>query len=178
MICGLGLGELREGLIEFQSTVDPWMAVRIMTYVGLLYQDLIAAEKLVVGSKLPPVLPVVLYNGDPEWTAATDISQLVVEVPGGLSRYRPHLQLGRWAYAGKLRTYRRGTSLHRLPSAVGFRSEMITTGVNRVFNWLVFGLLLVCLAFSLLPYHKGTSFGRNAHRQRRTVGSKGKVGKT
>ena len=27
-------------LIEFQSTVDPWMAVRIMTYVGLLYQDL------------------------------------------------------------------------------------------------------------------------------------------
>jgi predicted transposase YdaD len=27
-------------LIEFQSTVDPWMAVRVMTYVGLLYQDL------------------------------------------------------------------------------------------------------------------------------------------
>jgi len=28
-------------LIEFQSSVDAWMAVRIMTYVGLLYQDLI-----------------------------------------------------------------------------------------------------------------------------------------
>ena len=52
-------------LMEFQSTVDPWMAVRIMTYVGLLYQDLISTEKLVSGSTLPPVLPVVLYNGGP-----------------------------------------------------------------------------------------------------------------
>lgn len=26
-------------LIEFQSTVDAWVAARIMTYVGLLYQD-------------------------------------------------------------------------------------------------------------------------------------------
>lgn len=30
-------------LIEFQSTVDAWMAVRMMSYVGLLYQDLIKA---------------------------------------------------------------------------------------------------------------------------------------
>jgi hypothetical protein len=28
-------------LLEFQSTVDPFMAVRIMVYLGLLYQDLI-----------------------------------------------------------------------------------------------------------------------------------------
>ncbi|WP_020503281.1 Rpn family recombination-promoting nuclease/putative transposase [Lamprocystis purpurea] len=28
-------------LLEFQSTIDAWMAVRIQTYVGLLYQDLI-----------------------------------------------------------------------------------------------------------------------------------------
>lgn len=28
-------------LLEFQSTVDPFMAVRILTHVGLLYQDLI-----------------------------------------------------------------------------------------------------------------------------------------
>jgi len=28
-------------LIEFQSTVDRFMAVRLMTYIGLLYQDLI-----------------------------------------------------------------------------------------------------------------------------------------
>ncbi len=28
-------------LLEFQSTVDAFMAVRIMTYLGLFYQDLI-----------------------------------------------------------------------------------------------------------------------------------------
>ncbi len=41
---------------------------------------------------MPPVLPVVLYNGESSWTAATDISQLIQEIPGGLSRYRPCLQ--------------------------------------------------------------------------------------
>ena len=30
-------------LLEFQSTVDRYMAVRLLTYVGLLYQDLIKA---------------------------------------------------------------------------------------------------------------------------------------
>ena len=78
-------------LLEFQSTVDPWMAVRIMTYVGLLYQDLIRTKQLTTDKMLPPVLPVVLYNGDPAWTAATDIRELIREVPGGLSRYRPSL---------------------------------------------------------------------------------------
>lgn len=32
-------------LIEFQSSVDWFMAVRIMTYVGLLYQDLVRKVK-------------------------------------------------------------------------------------------------------------------------------------
>lgn len=46
-------------LLEFQSTVDPYMSVRIMTYVGLLYQDLIRSKVLKPGSRLPPVLPIV-----------------------------------------------------------------------------------------------------------------------
>lgn len=32
-------------VIEFQSKVDSWMAVRMMSYVGLLYQDLIKAKQ-------------------------------------------------------------------------------------------------------------------------------------
>ena len=27
-------------LLEFQSTIDPFMAVRIMSYIGLLYQEI------------------------------------------------------------------------------------------------------------------------------------------
>ena len=46
-------------LLEFQSGVDPYMAVRLLTYVGLLYQDLIKTGKL-EQQRLPPVLPLVL----------------------------------------------------------------------------------------------------------------------
>lgn len=44
-------------LIEFQSTVDPFMAVRMMTYVGLLYQDLIRSKDSLPGRKLPRCCP-------------------------------------------------------------------------------------------------------------------------
>jgi len=79
-------------LIEFQSRVDPWMAVRMMTYVGLLYQDLIRRGEVLPDRKLPPVLPIVLYNGDAKWTAATDIAQLIPKAPGLVAKYLPKLE--------------------------------------------------------------------------------------
>lgn len=79
-------------LIEFQSTVDPWMAVRMMTYVGLLYQDLIRRGDVLKDRKLPPVLPIVLYNGDAKWTAATDIAALIPKAPGLVAKYLPKLE--------------------------------------------------------------------------------------
>lgn len=79
-------------LIEFQSRVDPWMAVRMMTYVGLLYQDLIRRGEVLPERKLPPVLPIVLYNGDAKWTAATDIAQLIPKAPGLVAKYLPKLE--------------------------------------------------------------------------------------
>ncbi|MDG4550027.1 MAG: Rpn family recombination-promoting nuclease/putative transposase [Candidatus Contendobacter sp.] len=79
-------------LIEFQSTVDPWMAVRIMTYVGLLYQDLIKQKQVLPERRLPPVLPIVLYNGDGHWTAKTNVADLIPKAPGLLARYIPHLE--------------------------------------------------------------------------------------
>ncbi|MGI9211326.1 MAG: Rpn family recombination-promoting nuclease/putative transposase, partial [Methylococcaceae bacterium] len=80
-------------LIEFQSRIDRWMALRIMVYVGLLYQDLIKSG--VVGrkkgqlKKLPPVFPMVIYNGKGRWRAARDVFDLIQPVPGELSRYLP-----------------------------------------------------------------------------------------
>ncbi|MFW6380347.1 MAG: Rpn family recombination-promoting nuclease/putative transposase, partial [Halorhodospira sp.] len=79
-------------LLEFQSTVDPYMAVRMPAYVSLLYQDLIRQEKLTESGSLPPVLPVVLYNGEPRWSAATDVDELIERVPGGLEQYRLSMQ--------------------------------------------------------------------------------------
>jgi len=69
-------------LLEFQSTVDDWMPVRILTYLGLLYQDLINQGSIAAGEKLPPVLPIVLYNGKPRWHVATDINELIEPAPG------------------------------------------------------------------------------------------------
>jgi hypothetical protein len=79
-------------LIEFQSTVDNTMAIRIMTYIGLLYQDLIKTKKVLSGEKLPPVLPIVLYNGAPRWNAPVEVSELIAHVAGGLEIYKPHLR--------------------------------------------------------------------------------------
>jgi len=79
-------------LIEFQSTVDPYMALRILVYLGLLYQDLVKMRQLTLSGKLPPVLPLVLYNGDAPWGAAQDLADLIETVPGGLERYRPGLR--------------------------------------------------------------------------------------
>ncbi|MDD2845004.1 MAG: Rpn family recombination-promoting nuclease/putative transposase [Rhodoferax sp.] len=79
-------------LIEFQSKVDPWMAVRMMSYVGLLYQDLIKAKQVLPQRKLPPVLPIVLYNGDAPWTAATNIADLIPKAPGLVSQFLPSMQ--------------------------------------------------------------------------------------
>jgi hypothetical protein len=79
-------------LLEFQSTVDPFMAVRVMTYLGLLYQDLIRQKLLTPDGRLPPVFLLVLYNGTRPWRAALDIADLVEPVPGGLKSYRPQLR--------------------------------------------------------------------------------------
>jgi predicted transposase/invertase (TIGR01784 family) len=79
-------------LIEFQSRVDPWMSVRIMTYIGLLYQDLIKSEHIKSGDRLPPVFPLVLYNGRKTWTASPDIAELISPAPAALARYRPRLR--------------------------------------------------------------------------------------
>jgi hypothetical protein len=79
-------------LLEFQSTVDPFMALRLMVYVGLLWQDLLRQKVLTPSGRLPPVLPLVLYNGDTPWRAARDVSELVEEIPGGLEQYRPKLR--------------------------------------------------------------------------------------
>jgi predicted transposase YdaD len=79
-------------LLEFQSRVDRFMAVRSLIYQGLLYQHLVRQKALTPSGKLPPVFILVLYNGIRPWRAALDVADLVEEVPGDLDGYRPHLR--------------------------------------------------------------------------------------
>ena len=76
-------------LLEFQSESDYFMALRILTYVCLTYEELLRRKELKAGDKLPPVLPVTVYNGRASWRAATDISELIAPVPTPLPRYLP-----------------------------------------------------------------------------------------
>ena len=68
------------------------MALRILTYICLTYEELIRRREVKAGDKLPPVLPVTIYNGRVRWGAATDISELIAPLPPPLSRYLPKAQ--------------------------------------------------------------------------------------
>ena len=77
-------------LLEFQAQDDLWMGLRIVTYSGLLYQDLVRSRASeVAGERLPAVLPVVLYNGTEAWTVAPEMGVLIVPVGRWLAPYQP-----------------------------------------------------------------------------------------
>jgi hypothetical protein len=75
-------------LIEFQSTVERFMAVRIAAYTALLYQDLIRTRQPASNRQLPPLLPIVLYNGKARWNAPTNVASLIQPGPSALDPYR------------------------------------------------------------------------------------------
>ncbi|MDR2259983.1 MAG: Rpn family recombination-promoting nuclease/putative transposase, partial [Azoarcus sp.] len=77
-------------VLEFQRKPDPWMALRMLVYIGLLAQDLIRGHKKELPEgRLPPILPIVLYNGEAEWRAPIDVADCFVDPPGGLAAFRP-----------------------------------------------------------------------------------------
>ena len=78
-------------LLEFQSTVDRRMALRMMDYTATIWRQL-GKEDLGPGGEYPFVLPIVIYNGERRWTAATDIGDLLGPVPGEPLGYRPRLR--------------------------------------------------------------------------------------
>jgi hypothetical protein len=97
-------------LVEFQSRTDRWMALRVLAYVALLWQDLLRREgfegRAASGRRapvrrdgdprgrhlLPPIVPVVVYNGLRPWRAATEIGELIGPVSPGLARHLPRMQ--------------------------------------------------------------------------------------
>jgi predicted transposase/invertase (TIGR01784 family) len=76
-------------LLEFQTEADYFMPVRVMTYVGLLYQDLIKSQNLKTHDKLPPVMPIVLHHGQYAWTYPQAIQDLIAKPHNLLAQYSP-----------------------------------------------------------------------------------------
>ena len=79
-------------LVEFQSTPDRFMAVRVLAYLCLLYEDLIRQKTLLRSDILPPVLPIVLYNGARRWTMPVQIRDLIEPINGGLDSLVPRFE--------------------------------------------------------------------------------------
>ncbi len=79
-------------LLEFQSQDEPFMAVRVLDYDGGLYRQLARTLKLKRGDRLPIVLPVVLYRGQPAWTSPDEVFDLIAPAPPEIEPYLPHLR--------------------------------------------------------------------------------------
>ncbi len=62
-------------------------------YVACFYDHLLKISETTPGEGLPPILPIVLYNGSRRWTAQQDIYAMVQpEPPSFLRVYQPHLR--------------------------------------------------------------------------------------
>ena len=78
-------------LLELQSTVDFLMPFRILMYMveiwRYVFQNTKEKERTRKGFLLPAIIPVVLYNGEYNWTAKRDFAQMIA----GYKQFRSYL---------------------------------------------------------------------------------------
>jgi len=101
-------------LLEFQSTVDRFMPVRMLTYIMLFYQDWLKKqtaykrklkqkekngtldeadiEAIYETIKLPAVFPILIYNGDRKWTTPSELKELIGVRYKTLDKYVPNFR--------------------------------------------------------------------------------------
>ena len=70
-------------MLEFQSTVDHLMALRIRHYVDRFHMEQWRTRRFGATDRLAPVLPVVLYIGKARWSAAARVIDLVTPQAAG-----------------------------------------------------------------------------------------------
>lgn len=61
-------------LIEFQSTVDKSIPIRMLHYILGLYDQFYRTSE---AGKLPAVFPILLYNGNERWTVPRNVRELI-----------------------------------------------------------------------------------------------------
>ena len=79
-------------LLEFQSSPrgEQPMALRMLQYATLYWEQ---ALKNNGGARLPPILPIVLYNGAGTWSDPTNLHELLFTTVGGLyQEYCPQVR--------------------------------------------------------------------------------------
>lgn len=76
-------------MLEFQATADRRMAARVLSYSGQLFQKRMRAADWRADSKLPPVLPIVVYNGRRRRFAPLEALETISGVSVALAPYWP-----------------------------------------------------------------------------------------
>jgi predicted transposase/invertase (TIGR01784 family) len=78
-------------LIEHQSSVDYLMPYRILVYMTRIWERYVnnAKDKRRKGFKLPPIIPIVFYNGMRKWTAEIRFEEKVNDYIE-FAKYVPH----------------------------------------------------------------------------------------
>ena len=101
-------------LLEFQSRDDTDMALRMLGYVVELYRDLEAQGVVRPGTRRPPVLPVVVHNGESPWGAPVEVAELIAlpEVPAQVRRDLAELQPSQRLHDDTYALRARGSILH------------------------------------------------------------------
>jgi len=89
-------------LTEFKSTVERFTSLDMAHYVAGFYKDYVESNKNV--RMLPPVFPILLYNGNAEWTAPTRLSDLI-EGSGVLGKYSLNFEYYKIAINGYPKDY-------------------------------------------------------------------------
>lgn len=72
-------------VLEFQSSIDQLMAVRVDSFASLFFQDEVKARAAGEPVTVSPLLAVVIYNGAAKWTAKRSMAELV-GLPAGERR--------------------------------------------------------------------------------------------
>jgi hypothetical protein len=79
-------------LIEFQSQVDRFMPLRLLNYLTLFYEGLVKSRRIGPQDKLPPALPICLFNGENPWRAPLRLEQLIAPCPKELRIFQPRFR--------------------------------------------------------------------------------------
>ena len=78
-------------MLEFQSQPDWTMALRMWNYCGQFCETLAKQEDVREQRQLPTVLPIVVYDGEREWSEVLDVADLVGFVPPGWEAQSPRM---------------------------------------------------------------------------------------
>ncbi|MFZ4539587.1 Rpn family recombination-promoting nuclease/putative transposase [Propionivibrio sp.] len=122
-------------LLEFQSSIDKGMPVRMMQYVAALYDHLVRSKAIDLADGLPPVLPIVIYNGDARWNHSPEVFDLIQPHPAVLTEFQPKLKF--WLLDEGRFSVEHLEGLHRVMAAI-FRMEHArdTEEVKRAIRYL------------------------------------------